>query len=48
MLKPKYNILKFAYTSLGFRHSEKKIQMCLNNTKEKHPFLVKNILNNQN
>ena len=47
-LKPRYSVLKFAYTSLGSSHSEKtKIQMCLNNTKEKHPFFGKNILKNQ-
>ena len=46
--KPKYNILNFAASSLGFKHSElTKLQMSINNTKEKHPFFNKNILNNK-
>ena len=44
-LKPRYSVLKFAYTSLGSRQSEKtKIQMCLINIKEN---FGKNILKNQ-
>ena len=38
-LKPRYNILNIAGSSLGFRHSETtRANMSLNNTKEKHPF----------
>src|SRR5205807_7401976 len=41
-LKPKYNILEFANSSLGFKHSEvTRLQMSINNTKEKHPFFGK-------
>jgi hypothetical protein len=43
-LKPEYNTLKFAGTgtSRRFKHSEAtRIQMSLNNTKEKHPFFGK-------
>lgn len=41
-LKPEYNILKTAGSNLGFKHSEKtKMQMCINNTKEKHPLYGK-------
>ena len=40
--KPKYNILNFAASSLGFKHSElTKLQMSINNIKEKHPFFYK-------
>jgi len=41
-LRPKYNILSFAASFLGFKHSEAtKVQMSLNNTKLKHPFFGK-------
>ena len=43
VLKPKYNILKLAGSSLGFKHKEEtKKLMSINNTKEKHPFFGKN------
>lgn len=39
LLKPKYNILKIAGSTLGFKHTEiTKFNMSINNTKEKHPF----------
>jgi group I intron endonuclease len=42
ILKPEYNILKKAGSSLGFKHSTKtKLIMSINNTKEKHPFFGK-------
>lgn len=38
-LKPKYNILKIAGSSLGYKHTSiTKAKMSINNTKEKHPF----------
>lgn len=41
-LKPKYNILKYAASSLGFKHSDTtKLKMSINNTKENHPFFGK-------
>ena len=40
-LKPKYNILKIAGSSLGFKHSIKtRKQMSIKNTKDKHPFFA--------
>jgi group I intron endonuclease len=40
--KPKYNILNLAASSLGFKHSDlTKIQMSLNNTKDKNPLFGK-------
>jgi len=40
LLKPKYNILKIAGSSLGFKYSEAtRAQMSLNNTGQKHPFV---------
>lgn len=42
LLKPKYNILKVAGSSLGYRHSDiTKGKMSILNTKEKHPFFGK-------
>ena len=39
ILKPKYNILKFVGSSLGFKHSEATINtMRINKTKEKKSF----------
>lgn len=43
LLKPKYNILNLAGSSLGFKHKEETRKLIsINNTKEKHPFFGKN------
>lgn len=42
LLKPKYNILNIAGSSIGFKHTViTRINMSINNTKEKHPFYGK-------
>lgn len=42
LLKPEYNILKIAGSSLGFKHSEKtRAQMSINNTGINNPFYGK-------
>jgi group I intron endonuclease len=42
LLKPEYNILKIAGSTLGFKHSLKtRAQMSINNTGVNHPFFGK-------